>query len=330
MKPFAIAAFLALTATTAAAQTPSLRTTVTVGDDLVRIGDLVNNVSSAKARIAVFRAPDLGETGSVPTASVLEALRAHDVLAVQTGGVSEISVTRASRAISTAEIRTRIAELLTERLRVSDARNVAVVLDNPIQSIHLDPSETGPLIPSRISLDRSGRFNIAFRNDEGQPIRITGVASEAYDTLVATRTLNRGDVVRESDVTIEKRSKSEVQGEPIRDPSIAVGMALQQQMRPGQPIRSADLVKPQVVKRGEPVVMHYQGPGISLTVRGKAEDSGALGDTVNIANIQSKRVVQGIVTGPGQVTVTSLTPRISSAVANRASVQQYSALAAGR
>jgi len=330
MKQLVIAALFAFTATAAAAQTPALRTGITVSSDIVRIGDLVENVSTAKARIAVFRAPDLGETGSVPTALVLEALRPHDVLAVQTGGASEISVTRASRAISSAEIRTRIAEVLSGRLRVTDARNIAVMLDNPTQSIHLDPSEVGPLMPQRINLDRGGRFDIVIRNNDDQPVRITGVAHEAYDTLVATRALSRGEILRNSDVTIEKRSKSEVQGEPIREPSVAVGMALQQPMRPGQPIRSADIAKPQLVKRGVPVVLHYGVPGIALTVRGKAEDAGALGDTVNVMNIQSKRVVQGVVTGPGQVTVESLTPRITSAAANRASVQQYSALAAAR
>ena len=43
--------------------------------EVVRIGDLVENAGAA-ANIAIFRAPDLGETGSVPVARVIEALRA--------------------------------------------------------------------------------------------------------------------------------------------------------------------------------------------------------------------------------------------------------------
>ncbi|ARQ00801.1 flagellar basal body P-ring formation chaperone FlgA [Pseudorhodoplanes sinuspersici] len=330
MKRLAILALFAFTATAAAAQTPVLRASVEVSSDLVRIGDLVENASPFKAKIAVFRAPDLGETGTVPTARVLEALRPHDVLGVNTGGLSQISVTRASRIIEATEIRSRIAELLSARMRIADPTNVAIIADTPLQSIHVDPSETGPLMPLRISLERSGRFDIEFKTDDEKPARITGTAGEAYDTLVATRTLNRGDILRASDVTIEKRSKAETQGEPIRDPAAAIGMAIQQALRPGQPIRSGDLAKPLLVKRGEPVVLHYQVPGITLTVRGKAEDGGALGDTVNITNVQSKRTVQGVVSGHGQVTVTSLTPRVVSATINQASHQQVSALAAGR
>lgn len=330
MKRLAIAALFAFTATAAAAQTPVLRANVEVSGDLVRIGDLIENASPFKTKIAVFRAPDLGETGTVPTARVLEALRSHDILAVNTGGLSQISVSRASRVIGATEVRRRIAELLSERMRIADPANLAIISDMPLQAIHVDPSETGPLMPLRMRLERSGRFDIVFKSEHEEPTRITGAASEAYDTLVATRALNRGEILRDSDVTIEKRSKAAIQGEPIRDRAAAIGMAIQQALRPGQPIRSGDLAKPQLVKRGEPVVLHYQVPGINLTVRGKAEDGGALGDIVNITNVQSKRSVQGTVSGHGQVTVTSLTPRVTSATINQASPQQVSALAAGR
>ena len=64
MTRLAALALIAL-ASSANAQTPSLRPTVLVSGDLVRIGDLVADVETEKADIAVFRAPDLGETGSV-------------------------------------------------------------------------------------------------------------------------------------------------------------------------------------------------------------------------------------------------------------------------
>jgi flagellar basal body P-ring formation protein FlgA len=98
-------------------------------------------------------------------------------------------------------------------------------------------------------------------------------------------------------------------------------MALQQTLRVGQVIRSTDLARPQLVKRNETVLIIYEVPGIVLTARGKAEEVGSLGDTVNVLNVQSKRVIQGVVTGPGQITVTSLTPRIVSAAQNHNTVQ---------
>ena len=50
-------------------------------------------------------------------------------------------------------------------------------------------------------------------------------------------------------------------------------------------------------------MMHYEVPGIVLTMRGKALESGAEGDLVSVLNVNSKRTIQGVVTGPGRVTV---------------------------
>jgi flagellar basal body P-ring formation protein FlgA len=58
---------------------PVLRASVNVSGDVVRIGDVVDNAGNA-AQIAIYRAPDLGTTGSLPTAQVLAALRAHQVI----------------------------------------------------------------------------------------------------------------------------------------------------------------------------------------------------------------------------------------------------------
>src|SRR5262245_22264989 len=76
-----------------------LKELVTITADLVRIGDLVDNAGPA-AHVAVFRAPDLGQTGAVPVARVTEALKSHAVAAFDTGGLSEVIVTRLSRAVT--------------------------------------------------------------------------------------------------------------------------------------------------------------------------------------------------------------------------------------
>ncbi len=54
-------------------------------------------------------------------------------------------------------------------------------------------------------------------------------------------------------------------------------------------------------------------PGIRLTVRGKALESGAVGDVVGVLNIQSNRTVQATVTGPGRVAIIAPAPLIAAA-----------------
>jgi flagellar basal body P-ring formation protein FlgA len=62
-------------------------------------------------------------------------------------------------------------------------------------------------------------------------------------------------------------------------------------------------MKPAIVQRNDNVTIVYEAPGLSLTLRGQAQDSAALGDTITVQNVQSKRFVQGVVTAPGRVTV---------------------------
>ena len=54
-----------------------------------------------------------------------------------------------------------------------------------------------------------------------------------------------------------------------------------------------------------------------LTVRGKALEAGAEGDIVGVLNIQSKRTVQGTVTGPGRVTIAADRAAVAAAAASR-------------
>jgi flagella basal body P-ring formation protein FlgA len=88
----------------------------------------------------------------------------------------------------------------------------------------------------------------------------------------------------------------------------ALGMQMRRPMRAGQPLKVADLVKPDLVQRDQAVTLIYQTAGLYLTTRGKAVDNGTEGDVVNVLNLQSKRTVTGVVTGRGQVTIQIATP----------------------
>src|SRR5207253_10441191 len=94
-----MAAFGRETTAANASAAPQVRELVTVSSEIVRIGDLVENAGPA-ADVPVFRAPDLGQTGAVPVSRIAEALRPYDVTGVETGGLTEVVVTRLSRSLT--------------------------------------------------------------------------------------------------------------------------------------------------------------------------------------------------------------------------------------
>ncbi|MVT76783.1 flagellar basal body P-ring formation protein FlgA [Bradyrhizobium cajani] len=286
---------------------PTLRANVTVTADVVRIGDLIDNAGSA-ALIPVYRSPDLGTTGALPVAQVLSVLRAKQVIGVMTGDIKEVSVTRLTRTLANKDLENAVATALERRFGLGEAANITVTFDRGISDMRLDASNTGALQPVATRYDaRSGRFDIAFEigndnNPAPTKLRFTGTAIETVEVAVLTRDIDRAELLKSSDVTLERRPKAEVTGEPAsRDRTI--GMQLRRPMRAGTPIRVADIVKPDFVQRDQSVTIIYQVPGLYLTTRGKAIESGAEGDTISILNLQSKRTLTGVVTGRGEVTV---------------------------
>jgi flagella basal body P-ring formation protein FlgA len=321
MLRIAFAAILALSVPAAAQSTgalgpaaPALKRSVTVETEIVRIGDLIDNAGHA-ANVAIFRAPDLGDTGAVPASRVLQAARAHDVIGVDAGEISEVLVTRASRAITANEIQARIAKAIAGQYGV--AGNLAVTLEREMRTIHVEPTATAELQIARLSYDaRSGHFDAALELPGSSmarnlPLRFSGTAVETVETAMLTRALARGEIIRRADVVMERRPKSEVGNETFSAANEAVGLSTRRVMRPGQMLRQADLMKPELVQRNETVTLLFEVPGIVLTIRGKAMESGAEGDVVSVLNTQSKRTVQGTVTAMGTVTVAGMKPRIA-------------------
>ena len=75
------------------------------------------------AQIAIYRAPDLGTTGSLPVAQVLNTLRAHQVIGVDSRDLKEISVTRLARALEGKDIELQVGRALERRNGLGDAAN---------------------------------------------------------------------------------------------------------------------------------------------------------------------------------------------------------------
>lgn len=296
---------------------PVLRANVTVSSDVVRIGDVVENAGSA-AQIAIFRAPDLGTTGSLPVAQLLTALRTHQVIGVDTRDLREVSVTRSSRTLVSKEIEQQIARVLERRNGLGDAANISVTFERDLRELQLDAAHTGDMRATIVRFDpRNGRFDITFEipNDvtyNPTKLRFIGTAVETIEAAVLTRAVERNEILRSSDVAVERRPKVEV-GNDVASRDRSVGMQVRKQMRAGQALKAADFGKPDLVSRDQGVMLIYEAPGLYLTGRGKALDSGTEGDVVNVVNLQSKRSVQGVVTGPGQVTITAPGPRLTTA-----------------
>jgi flagella basal body P-ring formation protein FlgA len=300
---------------------PALKAEAAVAGPLVRIGDLVAH-AGVVADVAIFRAPDLGHTGMVATARVIEAIRVHRLSDIDTGGIAEVAVTRTSRVIAVKQIEARIAAAFAGQHGLGDAKDLAVSFEREARPIHVEPAAAGELTLAHASFERAaGRFEVTFElpgsgAGERRRLRYAGTIAETVQAAVLTRQLARGETIAANDVAIERRPKGAAGANALQTLEQVAGFAARRALRAGEPLRASDVMRPEIVRQNETVTLLYEMPGIFLSVRGKAVESGAEGDLVNVVNPQSKRTVQGTVTGPGRVTVVSMTPRVMAAEAD--------------
>jgi flagellar basal body P-ring formation protein FlgA len=304
----------------AAAQSdrPVLRDKVTVDSDIVRIGDLVENAGPV-AGVPIFRAPDLGTTGAVSTNRIVEAIRPHQLIDIDTRGLAAVLVTRASRAIDVQEISASLAQALSRQYGLGEPHNISLNFDLPVHTLQVEASATGALQVAALNYDpHSGRFDATLELPSSMVLqregtRFTGRAIQTVDAVTVDRPVERGELLQASDLSVVRRPKAE--SGALVETSAAVGLAARRPLQPGQPIHAADLMKPEIVQRSDTVTLVYEAPGLVLTLRGKAQDSGALGDTIGVLNDQTKRVVQGVVSAPDRVTVAGATHLANEALA---------------
>ena len=169
----ATAALLALGAA-AAAETapehPKLKAEAVITGGIVRIGDLVDHAGII-ASVPIFRAPDLGVTGTVSAEAVVEAVRPYALVGLDTGDVAEVTVTRASRAISAKTIEDVVAQALAAQYALGPVKDIVVHFERELRAIHVEPSAKGDPRVAYINYDSRSALR---RHPGGRPAAAAG------------------------------------------------------------------------------------------------------------------------------------------------------------
>lgn len=287
---------------------PRLKGEALVEGDQIRLGDLIEGLARG-AEIPVFAAPAPGARGSIRADRVIAAAREMGIDDIGTGALRSVIVIRTGRTISRAYMQDTLARLIAEQGSKGD---VEIVLDDQVRPRTLETSKGGALRVVNFLRDpRSGRFEARIAlagSPDSEAWTITGTVAETREIAVLVNDVDRGEAVQARDVALVRRPASQVGTDVATSAADLVGMIPRRALRSGEPVRSADLAKPILVEKNQLVSVTYSSGGLQLTMRGRVQQNGALGETVKIQNPQSKRIVEGTVTGQGQITITHFTP----------------------
>jgi len=111
----------------------------------------------------------------------------------------------------------------------------------------------------------------------------------------------KGDLLAAGDFTMQPVPLAQARAAPrLKD---MVGMEAARALSAGAMLRSSDLIRPQLVRRGEPVTIALRDGGLAITTAGRALGSGAAGDFIRIVSLSTNRTLDGIVESTGTVRV---------------------------
>lgn len=310
--PVALASAVAVPAAAALPSRLQLRPEIHLARDLVTFGDLIPGLHGEAAATAAFRAPALGETGTIQVARIVEAARAAGIVReaaeLQSQGFAQVVVTRAARRVTAMDLEAAVKTGLQERFGV-DARIFALAIDGGAPSIAIEPELTGDVAVVDLSFDARSRRLQARLAVPGstamrlKPLRISGQLVETMEVVVPKRQIARGETLGKDDVTVERRPRDGQGSEIIGDVRAAIDKVARRALLAGVPLRGSDVQREEIIGKGDLVTIVYEARGLMITLRGRANEAGAMGDVVSVTNPQSKRVLQGKVSGPGRVSV---------------------------
>jgi len=126
-------------------------------------------------------------------------------------------------------------------------------------------------------------------------------ATRSAQALTYSRNIMAGEIVGAADLVWS--SDAIAPADAPGDPDTVIGMAARRPLREGTAVQGRDLSAPLVVKRDEMISVAFESGAISLTLQGKALKDGAVGESVQVLNPQSKKVIEAVVSGPGKAVV---------------------------
>lgn len=262
-----------------------------VTEKYIRLSDFFEGVSEDKDQ-DLIPSPSFGESKHYPHAWVRRLAKNFSLSWVPEHHKG-ISIYREGAEIS----HTTIAESIQQYVFGDEMdANSQININYPAAAIVTTPKNVNFVITE---LKKTGGQNFTatvhlLGSDQYRTVR--GTIEKMQEMPVLKNTIQIGGVIRSEDIEIISITSRKVSVQHIQNPELIVGKTVRSySLKPGQLIRSADVADPIVIKKGNGVQIKIEGDGFEVTTKGRALASGVIGETIQVANIASKKVLDCII-----------------------------------
>jgi flagellar basal body P-ring formation protein FlgA len=300
------------------AETARIRPQIVIASDTVTLADLIADWPSHLENRPVFRAPLLGETGTIQTGRIVEAANRAG-LAGLTSSLHAVDVTRPAKTVSQGTLEQALKAALVARHGTALTQG-SLIFEEGMPIFRLAQNAPEEIQIETLTFDtRSRKLSATLRVDGSSTQRVQATLVEMVEVSVLSRALARGEALMPADILREKRPRdslssdfvSEIIFENRAEEGKGDSYITRRALPAGTLLRMSDLTRPEAVAKGDNITLVYETPGLTLTLRGKALEGGPKGENITVQNPQSKKILHGIILGPGQVRILSAPHRVA-------------------
>ncbi len=182
--------------------------------------------------------------------------------------------------------------------------------------VELNTGNFGPLITERSCMNplaikltteplQQQRNTVELRCESNEPWRLyLNVEIHLYDQVVAAaRNIPRNTRITPADLMTQEHIINKSHYTSYREIDAIVGMVAKQTLREGAIVQPRQLSAPELVKRGDRVVIVADNGRVAIKMNGVALEDGRKGEQISIKNLSSSRIVKGYVSEMGVVNV---------------------------
>ncbi len=279
--------------------TVAMPATVEVDSTGVHLDQVLSlNPPQTIPHIRLAEAPAFGQTASLSRTQLVEVLRVHlpEATLPAAGTPAQVIVARKSRRLDEEELRSMLTATLQERcvkdrgelqLRLSRPWTGSAVPDEPLEIRIIDVPAAG------LNSSFVVRFEIWSGRERVGQHQLALQAQIWAEVPVARSTAARGLLLRDADVTTERRDLLAMR-EPLRAELLMDGsLELVETIRPGQPVLARSVRVRPVIRRGGVVEGVLQDGMLSISLKVEVLEDGLPGQTVRLRNPKTKREMLG-------------------------------------
>ena len=179
--------------------------------------------------------------------------------------------------------------------------NVSVTVHPPRAELPAcnDPE---PFLPNA-SASPIGRVSVGVRCNDSGRVRYLRAEVQATGRYVeVAERIEAGEAVRARHLLEQQGDLGRLPDQAILDPATAIGQEATRPLAVGVMLQEHHLRRPQLVKRGQRVVIEVRGTGFRITREAQAMEAGGEGESVRV-RLDDREILRARVIDRGRVTV---------------------------